>query len=214
MTPMVELLTHADVVGAGADGDPSRTRRPAAGDSRPRCVADRTAVPPATGAAGAARRAARGRARSCPQQTTRQSRRAKDQRNARTHAPDREADHRKDDPRELEPRESHPGAPAHRGAGRAERRDGRRSERRYRDRDEAEEVDAVPPDAPWREVEDRRQRDGERRVVVREEVSASRSSASCAGRNSVTASDSARSACSASSTSAERTYDPFLDSSG
>jgi hypothetical protein len=52
-----------------------------------------------------------------------------------------------------------------------ERRDGRRSERRYRDRDDVDEVDArTRSDRRGREFEDRRPRDGERRVVVREEI--------------------------------------------
>ena len=136
--PMVELLTT-----------PARSTQPPAGGRRSR----RRAPPMAQQPQQEPRAAPREIVRDLSQPQGRQSRRARDTRE--TAASTEQAD-----PREARTQERQ------RNAAQAEtdKRDGgsRRSERRYRDRDDAEAVD-------MRSRPDRRQRDGER-VVVREEI--------------------------------------------
>ena len=89
--------------------------------------------------------------RDLPREQTRQSKRT---RNARTRddvtAPTEQAD-----PRDSERRDPAP----------------RRAERRYRDREDSEPVETRSrADRPRPELEERRQREGERRVVIREET--------------------------------------------
>jgi len=100
-----------------------------------------------------------------PPPPSKQSRRAKNQRqrdDARSGNGETAATEQVDS---REAREERPRQERQRTATQAdpERREGRRSERRYRDRDDADEVDAGSR-------ADRRGRDGERRVVVREEI--------------------------------------------
>jgi hypothetical protein len=180
--PMVELMTQPTASVPAPLADPSRVAVPqgtppeATQGQQPsaRDVAPAPQSPSTTAQVQEQPRAApREVVRDLSPQQSKQSRRARHQRqrdDARTGG--ETASTEQVDPREARTQETR-NQERQRTATRVdtERRDGRRSERRYRDRNDVDEVDArTRSDRRGREFEDRRPRDGERRVVVREET--------------------------------------------
>jgi hypothetical protein len=190
--PMVELLTQPTASVPAPLADPSRVAAPqeaTQGQQPPtRDVAPAPQSPSTTAHVQEQPRAAprqeqpRDAVRELPPRQSKQSRRARDQRQrnearasveaASTEQVDpREARGQETRGQETRTQERHQERQRTATQVDTDRRDGRRSERRYRDRDDADEVDARSrADRRGREFEDRRQRDGERRVVVREEI--------------------------------------------
>jgi hypothetical protein len=181
--PMVELLTQPASSVPAPLADPSRDAAPQGTPQETFQQAPQGQQPPTRDVAPAPqspsttargqeqpRAAPREVVRELPPQQSRQSRRARDQRprdDARSSG--ETASTEQVDPREARTQETRTQETRTQERQRTatqvdtERREGRRSERRYRDRDDADEVDA-------RSRSDRRGRDGERRVVVREET--------------------------------------------
>jgi hypothetical protein len=165
--PMVELLTRPTSSVPAPLADPSRVAA-APQQEPPRDVAPAPQSSPTT-VQEQPRAAPREVVRDLSAQPGKQSKRARNQRqrdDARAGNGDT-ASTEQVDPREARTQERQRTATQVD----TERRDGRRSERRYRDRDDADEIDARSrSDRRGREVEERRPRDGERRVVIREET--------------------------------------------